>query len=79
MQIKKNIAISDSGFLFNPLSGDSYSVNATGIEVIKLLRAGKNKEQIINELEKEYRIDKNTLEKDLNDFGSLLETFKLSE
>ena len=79
MQIKKNIAISDSGFLFNPLSGDSYSVNGTGIEVIKLLRAGKNKEQIINELEKECRIDKNTLEKDLNDFGSLLETFKLSE
>ena len=33
MKIKTNIALSDSGFLFNPSTGDSYSVNPIGQEI----------------------------------------------
>ena len=44
MKLKKNIAISDSGFLFNPSTGDSYSVNPIGTEIIELLKEGKEDE-----------------------------------
>jgi hypothetical protein len=35
MRIRKNIAISENGFIFNPLTGDSFSVNETGIFIIQ--------------------------------------------
>ncbi|MBK7139734.1 MAG: hypothetical protein IPH74_12225 [Bacteroidetes bacterium] len=46
MQINKNIAISDSGFIFNPSSGDSFSANQIGLEIIRLLKDGKSKIEI---------------------------------
>ena len=79
MKIKKNIAISDSGFLFNPSTGDSYSVNPIGQEIIKLLEEGKSEEEIMNQINDEYMIDKNTVEKDLYDFLNMLKNYKLTE
>jgi len=79
MKIRKNIAISDSGFIFNPLSGDSFSVNPIGLQVLKLLKEGKLETDIIKEIENEYLIDRNTIEKDLYDFNIMLQNFKLSE
>ncbi len=31
MNVKKDIAISDSGFVFDPTTGESYSVNPIGV------------------------------------------------
>lgn len=47
MQIKSNVAISDSGFLFNPSSGESYTVNPIGIEIIDFLKQGKEKKKLL--------------------------------
>jgi len=35
MKISQNIAISENGFLFNPATGDSFSTNACGKEIIR--------------------------------------------
>ncbi len=77
MRIKKNIAVSESGFLFNPSTGDSFSVNPVGQDVIKLMKEDKSDEEIINEILKTYMVDKNTVEKDLYDFKNVLESYKL--
>jgi hypothetical protein len=79
MNVKKNIAISDTGFIFNPLSGDSFSVNPIGLEILKLLKEGKAKEEIIKVLKNDYMVDEYTLEKDLYDFNIMLENYKLTE
>jgi len=79
MKIRKNVALSDSGFLFNPSTGDSYSVNAIGREIIDLLQNGKSDEEIIKNIIKNYRIDTNSFEKDLYDFKNMLISFKLTE
>ena len=50
MRIKKNIAVSESGFLFNPSTGDSFSVNPVGQDVIKLMKEDKSDEDIIAEI-----------------------------
>lgn len=77
MKLKKDLAISDSGFLFNPSSGDSYSLNPIGVELFKLLQKGKSDEEIIKQITNEYAIDNNTVEKDLYDFKNLLVNYKL--
>lgn len=79
MKLKKNIALSDSGFLFNPSTGDSYSVNPIGMTIVKLFQEGKNDKEIIGQITQEYMIDRDTAEKDLDDFKKTLQSFKLIE
>lgn len=78
MKIRKNIAISDSGFIFNPSTGDSFSVNPIGLEIIKLLKDEKSSDDIKKHILKTYAIDESTVEKDYYDFLKMLEANKLS-
>jgi len=77
MEINKNIAISDTGFIFNPTSGDSFSTNQLGVEVITLLKEGKSLEELISSLTEKYDVEKSRLEKDLGDFFSMLTNFQI--
>jgi len=79
MKVKKNIAISESGFLFNPSTGDSYSVNPIGQDILKLLKDGKDDAQVIAYVLNNYMTDQNAVEKDLYDFKNMLEIYKLIE
>lgn len=77
MKIKKNIAVSDTGFLFNPSTGDSYSVNPVGLKMLNLLKEGKEDSLIIDYIQNNYLIARDAVEKDLYDFKNMLENFKL--
>lgn len=79
MKIKKNIAISDSGLLFNPVTGESFSVNPIGIEILNLCKVGKSFEEISEVLLSRYNTDLDTVEKDFNDFIGILEHHQLLE
>jgi hypothetical protein len=68
MKIRKNIAISETGFLFNPLTGDSFSTNSVGLDVIQQLKAGKSEQEITTFIIEKYAIDASEFEKDLEDF-----------
>lgn len=77
MKLKDNIAVSNSGFVFNPTTGDSFSVNPIGEFMIQLLKEGKSKEEIVSDVIETYKIDADTVEKDLYDFTKMLATYKL--
>ena len=47
MKLKKNIATSEAGLIFNPGTGDSFSVNNIGAEILSLLKENKSHEEII--------------------------------
>ncbi len=79
MKIKKNIAISESGFIFNPAVGDSYSTNPIGAEIIKMLKESKSIPEINNYILNTYQVDATTFEKDLYDFVKMLEKYKLTD
>lgn len=79
MNIKKNIAISENGFLFNPTTGDSYSLNPTGVIIVNMLKDNKNLHEIQQTLIEDFEIDATTVEKDLYDFISVLRNHKLIE
>jgi len=79
MRLKKNIAVSDSGFVFNPTTGDSYSLNQVGKEILQSLGEGKSKEEITSMMTSNYEIDAASFEKYFFDFISMLRQFELLE
>lgn len=79
MLIKGNIAISENGFVFNPSTGDSFTLNNTGKEVLLLIKEGKNTSQITDLLIAKYDADKMTIERYLDDFMNDLSANNLSE
>jgi len=79
MKINENIAINETGLLFNPVSGESYSVNPIGSEIIKFLKEGKVYSEIKDFVITRYNIDENTFEKDYNDFINILKQNNLTE
>jgi Coenzyme PQQ synthesis protein D (PqqD) len=79
MIIKGNIALSENGFVFNPATGDSYTINYTGKEVLMLIREGKNIDQITGLMLEKYDVDKTTLERYLADFVNDLSVNNLLE
>ncbi len=79
MIVKGNIALSDNGFVFNPATGDSFTLNETGKVVLTLIKEGKSLEQITNFMKEKYDVDDVTLERYLADFVSDLKANNLLE
>jgi len=77
MRIKKNIAISDTGFAFNPTTGDSYSINRIGREILDYLGEGKSLDEITSIMTETYEVDQASFEKYFFDFISMLRQFEL--
>lgn len=72
MKLHPNIAINENGLLFNPSTGESFTSNPLGAEIIKMLKEGKSLQEITSALQQEYEIDEYTVEKDLIDFLQVL-------
>lgn len=72
IMINKNVAVSDSGFVLNASTGESFSVNPIGVEIINSLKQGKSVDEISAELLNTYDVDFNTFEKDISDFMDML-------
>jgi len=79
MKLKKNIATSEAGFIFNPGTGDSFSVNNVGSEILSMLKENKSMDDVITGISTKYDVDKSQLEKDLEDFFSQLYGYNLLE
>ena len=72
MKIQSNLAISDTGFIFNPSNGDSFSTNTLGADIIRLMKEGKKATEIKKTILEKYDVDAKVLDKDYDDFMSHL-------
>ena len=79
MNIKKNIAISDSGFLFDPSTGESFTFNPTGLEIFRYMRENKSYDEIREIILDKYDIDENSFERYYYDFITMLKQYQLTE
>jgi len=79
MDIKKDVAVSDSGFVFHPTTGESFSVNPIGLEIINLMKGGSSFNEITTFIAEHYNVEVSTAEKDLHDFIEMLNLFSLME
>lgn len=77
MKLKKSVALSESGFLFNSNTGDSFSLNLIGLKVVRQLNEEKQENEILESLTAEYDIDKDTVERDYREFIQKLMEFNL--
>ena len=72
MHLKKNIATSETGFIFNPGTGDSYSANPIAAEIIGMLKEGTPISSIKVHIMATYEVTASQLEKDWDDFCNQL-------
>ncbi|MFZ4401015.1 MAG: PqqD family protein [Bacteroidales bacterium] len=79
MKINKNIAISDTGFVFNPVNGESFSINPIGVEIINLMKEDKSFDEIMKTMLIKYTVEEATIEKDYFDFIGILKHHNLIE
>ncbi len=79
MKIKKNIALSDTGFVFNPSTGDSFSVNPIGLEILRKLKDNEPFDKIKEHILATYSTESDTVEEDFYDFPTMLEQLQLTE
>ena len=79
MKIKENIAVSESGFLFDPNSGESFSLNSSGKEILKLLTEGIPLTEIEKSIMGKYDVDAATYNRYMDDFTHTLRRFNLIE
>ncbi len=77
LKIPSNIAISDSGFIFHPSTGETFTVNPLGCEIINYLKEDLDFEEICTKITEEFEIDEQTVSKDLNDFLNQLKNFNI--
>ncbi len=72
MHLKKNIATSESGFIFNPGTGDSFSANPMAAEILLMLKEGKASTEIKKIILEKYEVESGMLERDWDDFTAQL-------
>ena len=75
----KNLALSENGFVFDPSSGNTFILNETALNIVKLLIQEKTKEEILTHLIKEYDTNSEELERDYSDLTIQLRELGLIE
>lgn len=68
----KELAISETGFIFDPMSGATFTANPTGVCIIQALRDGNGRSEIISRLRGAFHVVNADLDSDLGDFIRLL-------
>lgn len=71
------LAINSEGFVFDPTTGDSYTLNPTGLFIVNKLREGKNTDEIADLLSEEFEDTPEEISKDVSDFITHLNTYNL--
>lgn len=79
MKLKKNIATSEAGLIFNPGTGDSFSVNEMGKTILSLLKDNISNDDLLGRISEKYDVDRLQLEKDMEDFLTMLREYNLIE
>jgi hypothetical protein len=79
IQIRKNIAVSETGFMFNPGTGDSFSANPVAAEIIQLLKSGESRDSIKTALLEKYDVLSTQIDRDLDEFFIQLKEAHLLE
>lgn len=79
MKIKKQIAVSDTGFIFNPDTGESFTANPIGLEVLEMLKEGLDFDTLRNNILDKYNAESDIVERDFKDFIGMLKQFNLIE
>ncbi len=71
------LAINEEGFVFDPSTGESFSVNKSGLYILNALKENTSTEQIARELKEQFDMTPEEVERDVIDFIDHLRSFRL--
>jgi hypothetical protein len=74
-QALRRLAISESGFVFDPMSGHHFTVNETGLEILRYLQKEQDMDGLLARLGQEYSVGSKELERDVVEFAGMLRKF----
>jgi len=72
LDVLNRLAVSESGFVFDPASGHNFTVNETGLVLLRLLLKGQRLDQMLGTLCDEFDADPREIERDVIEFVSVL-------
>ena len=67
-----DLAVSDSGFVFDPRSGTTFTVNKTGVVLLRGIVRGLDRGRLMDELETQFEVLEADLHRDIDEFVQLL-------
>ena len=68
----KDLAVSETGFVFDPYSGATFSLNASALCLLHGLKEGLEREALIERLEELFDVTDADLSRDIDEFLELL-------
>jgi hypothetical protein len=77
MKLISTIAISESGFIFLPTTGETFTVNEIGSFVLSALQKGRKREEIVSDVLETWDADRPTAERGVDDFILQLRQFRM--
>ena len=71
----KRLALSESGFVFDPVSGQSFSVNETGLIILRLAQREDSMDKLVDKLAEQFDGSTGEIKRDVQDFAERLKGF----
>ena len=71
--------LKDSGFIFDPANGDSFTLNEVGSIIFNCIREGLTGDEIFNKLSAEFELEKVAFDRYFLDFTIALKQYNLLE
>ncbi|MFI3219611.1 MAG: PqqD family protein [Methylococcales bacterium] len=71
----KRLAVSESGFVFDPVSGQSFSVNETGLVILHLAQQEQDLDKLVEQLAEQFDASILEINRDVQDFIYRLKGF----
>lgn len=65
----RDLATSDAGFVFDPVSGHTFTVNTTGLAALRALKEGRSLDEVLESLREGFELEGGEdLTRDLDEF-----------
>ena len=77
MQRLRSLALNPDGFAFDPTTGESFTLNATGLVILEGLREGLTHEELTARLVERFEVVSDDASRDVDDFMDHLRAFRL--
>ena len=75
MQRLKDLAISETGFVFDPFSGATYTANGPALAILDGLKRGRSRAHIANDLRARFEVGGDDVMRDLDELLQTLRGF----
>lgn len=77
MQRLRSLALNPDGFVFDPTTGETFTLNPTGLALLEGLREGLSPVELTARLTDEFEVTAEDASRDVDDFLDHLRTFRL--